>query len=53
VPANSTATLYLPTKSFTQITESGKAITTWTGVKVEGENVVIPLSSGDYIFVLK
>ncbi|MCP9757166.1 alpha-L-rhamnosidase [Lacihabitans sp. CCS-44] len=53
VPANSTATLYLQAKSLAQITESGKTITAWKGVKVEGESVVIPLSSGDYVFDVK
>jgi alpha-L-rhamnosidase len=53
VPANSTATLYLPAKSISQIKESGKSITTWKDVKKEGETVVISLSSGDYVFEVK
>jgi alpha-L-rhamnosidase len=53
VPPNSTATLYLPAKSVGQISESGKVISTWIGLKVDGENVMIPLTSGDYVFEVK
>jgi alpha-L-rhamnosidase len=31
VPANSTATLYLPAKSIAQISENGKSLSTWKG----------------------
>ncbi|MFC3812226.1 family 78 glycoside hydrolase catalytic domain [Lacihabitans lacunae] len=53
VPANSTATLYLAAKSIDQITESGTKITNWKGVSQAGENVVIPLVSGNYKFSVK
>jgi alpha-L-rhamnosidase len=53
VPPNSTATLYLPAKSPEKITESGKSIISWKDVKVEGESLAIPLTSGDYVFELK
>lgn len=53
VPANSSATLYLPAKSINQITESGKPISQWTGVAVSGAKVKIPLGSGTYQFVVQ
>lgn len=53
VPPNSTATLYLPAKSVGQIIESGKVISTWIGLKVDGENVMIPLTSGAYTFEVR
>jgi alpha-L-rhamnosidase len=52
VPANSSATLYLPAKSINQITESGKPISQWVGVAVSGAKVKIPLGSGSYQFVV-
>jgi alpha-L-rhamnosidase len=53
VPANSSATLYLPAKSIGQITESGKSIAAWAGVKMEGDKVLIPLRGGSYVFNVK
>jgi alpha-L-rhamnosidase len=53
VPANSSATLYLPAKGIQQITESGKPISSWQGVRVEKDKVVIPLGSGMYNFEVK
>jgi alpha-L-rhamnosidase len=53
VPANSTTTLYLPTKNARQIMENGKSIARWKGVFTEGDKVVIPLGSGDYSFEVK
>ncbi len=50
VPPNSTVTLYLLAKSVGQITESGKTISNWKGINLDGENVIIPLSSGAYAF---
>ena len=53
VPANSSATLFLPAKSINQITESGKSISQWAGVVVSGAKVKIPLGSGTYQFVVQ
>lgn len=53
VPANTSATLYLPAKQISQITEAGKAISAWKGVVVQGDKVRIPLGSGAYRFVVK
>ncbi len=48
VPANSSATLYLPANK--QITESGKKIKI---DKTENESVLIPLNAGSYVFEVK
>lgn len=53
VPANTSATLYLPAKSTNQISEGGKSIATWKGVKQENGSVIIPLVSGSYTFEIK
>jgi alpha-L-rhamnosidase len=53
VPANTTATLYLPAKNISQVTESGKALSTWKEVILDRDNLVIPLKSGAYSFVVK
>lgn len=53
VPANTTATLHLPAKSLTQITESGKPIAQWKGAKLENGEVILPLISGSYVFEVK
>jgi alpha-L-rhamnosidase len=53
IPANTTATLYLPAKSINQITESSKSIAQSKGVKFlkqENGNVLLQLVSGDYAF---
>ena len=53
VPANSTATLYLPASSATGILESGKPVATAKGVtliKYESGKAVYTLQSGDYMF---
>jgi len=48
VPANTSATLYLPVNK--QITESGKSVETY---KTEGDKVLILLTSGIYVFEVK
>jgi len=48
VPANTSATLYLPANK--QITESGKSVKT---DKIEGDKVKITLTSGSYVFEVK
>ena len=53
VPPNTSAMLYLPAKAVSQITESGKSIAQWKGVKQENGNVVLPLISGEYVFEIK
>jgi alpha-L-rhamnosidase len=53
VPPNTSATLYLPAKSATQISENGKSIAQWKGIKQENGSVVIPLVSGIYLFEIK
>lgn len=52
VPANTSATLYLPANNLSQVTEQGKAIQTWKNVKIENGMAVIPLLSGNYSFVV-
>lgn len=53
VPANSSATLYLPAKELSHVLESGKPISSWKGVRMENDRVLIPLSSGTYSFEVK
>ena len=53
VPSNTTTTLYLSANNINQITESGKSIATWKGIKVENDRVIIPLGSGEYVFEVK
>lgn len=53
IPANATATVYIPAANADTITESGKAVSTLTDVKVSGtENgyVVLQVGSGKYHF---
>ena len=53
VPANTTATVYMPAKSAESVTESGKPAVQAQGVKLEGmENgrAVFEVGSGDYGF---
>ena len=52
VPPNTTATLILPARSFSQITESGKPIAQWKGVSQANGQVMIPLGSGSYSFTI-
>ena len=53
IPANTSATLYLPTKVVSEVTESGKRIANAEGVKflrIENENAVYSVESGNYSF---
>ena len=52
MPANTTATLYLPAKLLSQITENGKPITGWKGISLANDQVMIPLVSGSYSFII-
>ncbi len=53
IPANTTATMFVPAKSSNAVTESGKPLDKATGVKLlrqEGDRVVIAVESGEYEF---
>jgi alpha-L-rhamnosidase len=53
IPANTTATVYVPATSAEQVTESGKPLTKVVGVKflrMEGECAVLAVESGAYQF---
>ena len=56
VPANSSATLYLPTAAADRITESGRPLgeaRSVTMLGTEGSSAVLKLESGRYSFVSK
>jgi alpha-L-rhamnosidase len=53
IPANTTATVYLPTRDVASITEGGQALAQSQGVKflrAEGKSVVLAVESGTYRF---
>lgn len=52
LPANTTATLYLPAKNLSQINEAGKPITDWKNIRQANGQVIIPMESGSYSFVI-
>ena len=45
--------LYLPAKAINQISEGGKSIAQWKGIKQENGSIIIPLESGSYSFEIK
>jgi alpha-L-rhamnosidase len=54
IPANTTATVYLPARDVGSITESGKDLAQAQGVKflrTEGDRAVLAVESGAYRFV--
>ena len=54
IPANTTATVYVPANSVDRVTESGKPILRTNGVRfsrTEGDRVVLRVGSGEYKFV--
>ena len=54
IPANTTATVYLPAKDVKSITENSRALAHVAGVKsakLETKRVVLEIGSGDYHFV--
>ncbi len=54
IPANTTATVYLPAKDIKSVTEDGKDLTNDAGinsVKMEADHAVLEIASGDYHFV--
>ena len=56
VPANSSATVYIPAKSLTDVIESGVDVSKAEGVlsvKFENEIAIVQVGSGDYKFVSK
>jgi alpha-L-rhamnosidase len=56
IPANTTATVYLPAQNVEAVTESGQPLAGADGVKflrVEGGRVVVDVQSGAYHFVCK
>jgi alpha-L-rhamnosidase len=51
IPANTTATVILPVKDISVITESGVSVTTaFKNIKQENQQVIIELGSGEYVF---
>lgn len=53
IPANTVATVYIPAKKSTDISESGKSIVQIKDIKIAGEEdgyVVLNLGSGKYLF---
>ena len=53
VPANTTATVFVPAKDANEVTESGKSATAAEGVKLlrtEGNTAVYAVGSGVYAF---
>ncbi len=55
IPANTTATVYVPAANADTITESGKAVSTLTDVKVSGTQdgyVLLQVGSGKYHFAV-
>ena len=52
IPANTTATLYLPATSVSQIQENGKSIATMKGINQANGQVIVPLGSGSYSFTI-
>jgi alpha-L-rhamnosidase len=56
IPANTTATVYLPTPEAASITEGGKGLAQAQGVKflrTEGERAVLAVELGIYRFASK
>jgi alpha-L-rhamnosidase len=56
IPANTTATIYLPAKSPGLITEGGKPLAQAPGVKflrMEGSRALISIESGQYAFAVQ
>jgi alpha-L-rhamnosidase len=53
IPANTTATVYVPATSADKVTEGGKPLAKTRGVKflrMEGDRAVLAVESGDYRF---
>ncbi|QEC75198.1 alpha-L-rhamnosidase [Mucilaginibacter ginsenosidivorax] len=52
IPANTTATVFVPANSADEVTESGAALTSSTKIEPESGYVVLTLGSGIYHFVV-
>jgi alpha-L-rhamnosidase len=55
IPANTTATVYVPAANAGAVSENGKAVSTITDVKVAGTEdnyVVLQIGSGKYHFAV-
>jgi alpha-L-rhamnosidase len=56
VPANTTATVFMPANTSNEITESGKPISSMKEIKVSGienNSVILQIGSGRYLFSAK
>lgn len=53
IPANTSASLFLPADTIEQISESGKSIKSWNGIEKEKGFIKILLGSGTYQFEVK
>ncbi len=56
VPANTAATVFVPSNSVNEITEDGKLITSMKEIKVTGtenDSVILQIGSGHYVFAAK
>jgi alpha-L-rhamnosidase len=56
IPANTTATVYLPAQNPGMIAESGKPLAQAPGVKflrIEGNHALVAIDSGEYIFMVQ
>jgi alpha-L-rhamnosidase len=54
IPANTTATVYIPAKNIESVTENGQALTEIAGVKsvkMDADRAVLEIGSGSYHFV--
>jgi alpha-L-rhamnosidase len=54
IPANTTATVFVPAKDVSGVTESGKPLDTVVGVqllRMENSRAVLAVESGSYCFV--
>jgi alpha-L-rhamnosidase len=52
IPANTIATVFVPSTNANEVTESGAALTSATEIKTENGYVVLTLGSGTYHFVV-
>jgi len=53
IPANTTATVYIPVRDLASVTENGRPLEQAQGVKLlrrEGDRVVLAVESGSYRF---
>jgi len=53
IPANSTATVYVPARELAHVQEGGRAIGAIPDVRVDDGRVVVPVGGGEYTFTVK